>query len=159
MEADGCEVIGGGEQVRLGRGVGEEVVEDELLHGGDVFDRCGFVVAASEIDVLRYAGGSLEPKLERQRAFDYPAIRSDDDETAKEELEGDAFTQPLEREACGRRFSLEPVVERLAERRGGRVPHRSAPAARAISIARCLCRREASSLSWRVVSSPRRSAC
>jgi hypothetical protein len=60
-----------------------------------------------------------------ERAFQDPAVGRDGNEPAEEELEGDALSQARDPESCLCRLALQPVVESLAERCGGRVFHRS----------------------------------
>ena len=69
--------------------------------------------------LVKLDGGSAEAATAPPKQ-----IRSDYDEATKEELEGDSFAQPLQGDPGFSGFGLESVVERLAERRGGRVPHR-----------------------------------
>lgn len=92
VEADSRELVGRVELVRADRDKGEEVIECQLLGGGDVLDRWLFVVVSAEVDVTGRPRRRLEPKLERERALEHPAVRCDRDQAAKEELEGDLLT-------------------------------------------------------------------
>src|SRR5206468_528489 len=113
-------------------------VKQELLRCGDVFDRRLVVVVAAEVDVPGRSGGRLEPEVERECAFEYPAARRDGDEAAQEELERHLLPQACQGKPGAGRFGLESVVERLAERRGSCVPHRSSPATSNPLMARVL---------------------
>lgn len=94
-----------------------------MLGGCEILDRGLLVVGATEIHVPGRARGRVEAEVEREGAFQDPAVGRDGDEATEEELEGDAFPEAGEAESgpCGLR--LEPVVESLAERGCGRVSH------------------------------------
>jgi hypothetical protein len=64
MEPDSCELIRLLESVSARGREGEEIVEVELLGGGDVLDGVVDGVLSPEIDVLRGPGGDIEPEVE-----------------------------------------------------------------------------------------------
>ena len=103
METNRPEVVGVVEGVGSSGGEREEVVEGELLRGGEVLDRRVLVVGTAEIHVPRRACGRVEAEVEREGALQDPAVRRHRDEATEEQLEGDAL--PEARDARARSSS------------------------------------------------------
>ncbi len=69
----------------------------------------------AEVDAEARGADAIRERV----ALEHPAVRCDRDEAPKEKLEGDLLAQPGERQPSAGRFALQPVVERLPERRSG----------------------------------------
>jgi hypothetical protein len=123
VEPDRPEVVDVVEGVGSPGSKGEEVVEGELLCGGEVFRRRVLVVGAAEIHVSGRACGRVEAEVERECPFQDPAVGRRGDQTTEEQLKGDALPEAGDAKPGRRRLGLEPVVESLAEGSGGRVSH------------------------------------
>jgi hypothetical protein len=106
VEPNRTEVVGVVEGVGSSGGEGEEVVEGELLRGGEVFRGRVLVVGAPEIHVSGRTCGRVEAEVERECAFQNPAIWRDHDQTTDEQLEGDAFPESRDPEPGRRRLGL-----------------------------------------------------
>ncbi len=90
VETDRPEVAGVVERVGSPSGEGEEVVQSELLGGGEVLGGCVLVIGAAEIHVSGRPCGRVEAEVECEGALQDPAVGSHGDQAAEKELEGNA---------------------------------------------------------------------